>query len=634
MNTILQRAVVSLTALALTLVLAPAGSSGQATGITYLDNARIRVGVNLDDGGKVTFLAPASGPRSGTNLVFQSEQSYYRSELGQPPLWSANADSATVLMSSNDGRTIYTKAVPQSTWPSPPPCQCTLEQWVTIDGSAVRVRNRLSTFLSDARRYPASWQELPALYTLGPSYRLVTYDRDAPYTRGSLHEYTRADGGELFRTPGPGFSATEHWAALVGDDAYGVGLFEPERTRFAGIAGTPDAWPGRVNGYLTAPTLEILDANATYEYRYTLIVGTISQIRSYAYAHRPAARPSYRFTHDRQSWTYRNATDRGSPIQGALRMSVDKDDPQAIGPDSWWQAKQVPRIYVRGRWHTQQHVAEVFWRAPRLGASATRGRTFRVVNDGLFHTYRVDLFRTPTYWGVISGLRLDPVHSAEPDGLVDITCISWKPCPVDRRAEAQLLGSDSVPFLDDFSTGLDGGMWWVGRSGTGPTVAVDNGRLELGMPAGSTPDPGQRWISANLQTRCKLRGDFDAQVDFHLLEWPSANGVHVDFAVADDRALVRLNTGREEIVAWFPPSSASVGYEELKGSLRVRREDNLIYGYVLGEGGWFELTRFRFDSPEGYARLQVGVDSTEFAGKPVLVAFDNFRISSGRLACS
>ena len=233
---------------------------------------------------------------------------------------------------------------------------------------------------------------------------------------------------------------------------------------------------------------------------------------------------------------------------------------------------------------------------------------------------------------VVSGLRLDPVEG-DRGGLVDITCISWKPCPIERKPEARLLGNDDVPFLDDFSQGLDGGTWWVGRSGTGPTVAVADGRLELGVPSGSAPDPGQDWISANIQTRCKISGDFDVQVDFHLLQWPSANGVHVDLAVADERALVRLNTGREEIVAWFPRQTSSIAHDELSGSYRIRRTGSWIYGYVLGEGGWYELGRGRLFGRDAFARLGVGASAKEFSQQPVLIAFDNFRISSGRLVC-
>ncbi len=627
------RALVAGAALIATFSLTPTPANSQSGGTTYLDNGRVRVGIDLDDGGKITFLAPAGGPRSGTNLVFQSVQSYYRNRLNEPAFWHAANDSADVLASSNDGRTVYTKVVPWSTWPSPGPCECTLEQWVSLDGTAIRVRNRLTNFLADTAQYPASWQELPALYTRGSTRRLMTYDRGSPYTNGPLRELTQADGGRPFVEPAPAFRATEHWAALVDDDGFGVGLFEPERTLFTGIAGVPGANPNEVNGYLTAPTPEILDANITYSYAYSLVVGSVSQIRAYAYAHRPDGRPDHHFRADRQSWWYWSATDRGFPMNGALRVRLDQDDPQLIGPEGFWRAKRVPRIYVRGRWQAQQNVAEVFWSTPGRGTAAERSRRFVVVPDGVFRTYRVDLFRTPTYRGTISGLRLDPIADGEPNGLVDITCISWKPCPIDRKAEARMLGNDRVPYLDDFSKELDGSFWWVGRSGVGPTAEVSNERLELSVPADSRPDPGQTWISVNLQSHCRIRGDFDVQVDFRLLEWPPRNGVHVDLGVADDRALVRLNTGREEAVAWFPPQVSSLEQDELTGSFRIRRRGELIYGYLLTRGGWFELSRARFDQPLAFARIGIGVHRDEFGGEPVRVAFDNLRISSGRLVC-
>jgi hypothetical protein len=85
-------------------------------------------------------------------------------------------------------------------------------------------------------------------------------------------------------------------------------------------------------------------------------------------------------------------------------------------------------------WHTTQSVAELFWgRAGDLSQfSGERVRPFQVVADGDFHTYRVDLFRSPGYTGAIDGLRLDPVADGEPGAWVDIACISWKPCPVNR----------------------------------------------------------------------------------------------------------------------------------------------------------------------------------------------------------
>ncbi len=165
--------------------------------------------------------------------------------------------------------------------------------------------------------------------------------------------------------------------AVVGDEhpvllqrlKHDPGPEAPDVTRFSGIPGTSAAVEqGGVNGYLTATTPEILDARVVYSYRYALVLGMLRQIRAYAVAHRPEARPSYRFRSDRRHWWYRNAVDEGSPLGGGLRIRLEKDDPQLIGPEQWWNAKGVPTLYVRGAWHTRQSIAELHW-SPRPAAS-------------------------------------------------------------------------------------------------------------------------------------------------------------------------------------------------------------------------------------------------------------------------
>jgi hypothetical protein len=608
--------VVTLTVL---LLAAPAASSRGQAGMTYLDNGRIRVGVDLDDGGKVTFLAPSTGPRSGVNLVFEAEQSYAQ----------GNEDGAIVLVSSNTGGELYTKVLPR-TGPASA-CDCTLEQWITLDGHAVRVRNKFTNFLADAAPPAAVWNELPALYTRDAVRRLLTYTGSKPYAHRALREYTAADGGQLFVRPGPGWAATEHWAALVDHSGYGVGLFNPEVTGFAGVAGLP----GRLgpNGYVTAASLELLDANATFAFEYRLVVGSLSAIRSYAYRHRPDSRPDYHFVADRQHWTYVNAHDRGFPIRGALRVHVDDDQPQLLGHEQWWPAMRVPRIHIRGRWTTEQRRADVLWATGRWTFSPTNSTSFRVRNDGLFHSYRVQLAGLPGYLGTISGLRLDPVYDGEPGRLVDITCISWKPCPVDAKAEARLVDNDLVPFLEDFSRPLDGRVWQVSRGGVGPAGRVVDGELQLGIPGTSAPDAPNTWAAANVETRCRLTRDYDLQVDFRLLSWPAHNGVTANFGVNYDRQLFRQSYDQEQLGGYFPPGWTGIEYPGLSGSFRLVKLGDTIAGSYRRDGRWERLFLAPVMQADAFAHLSLWTDMAQFAKQDVVVAFDNFRVNRGRMRC-
>jgi hypothetical protein len=604
-------------AVSVLLLAAPAASSRAQAGTTFLDNGRVRVGVDLDDGAKIAFLAPSAGPRSGVNLVFEAEPGYHH----------ANQDGAIVLVSSNTGRELYTKVVPTTSRPSP--CDCTLEHWITLDGNAVRVRSKLTNFLSDASAPQPDWNELPALYTRSGAHRLVTYTGRAPYTRGGLREYTSADGGQFFVRPGPGFAATEHWAALVDDSGFGVGLVNRDVTLFAGIAGP--AGPAAVSGFVTAASRELLDANATFAFEYRLVVGTIAQIRSDAYRTKVDDRPNYRFAADRRHWTYENASDRGFPIRGALRVSLDRDDPQLRGPEQWWRAKDAPRIYVRGRWAGASSVwAQLFW-GPDW--SEAHSRTFRVRTDGRFHSYRLDLAADPGYGATITGLRLDPVYYPSPGALADVTCISWKPCPVDRKAEARLRGNDLVPFLEDFSAPLDPRVWQVSRGGVGPTARVANGRLELSFPATAVPDAPNTWLAVNVETRCRFTGDYDLQADFRLLSWPERNGVVANFGVNYDRQLFRQSFDQEQLGGYFPPGWTGIPYPGLSGSFRLVRLGNTISGFYRPDGRWERVFLAPVTREDAFAHLSLWTDTRQFAKQDVVVSFDNFRVNRGRMRC-
>ena len=84
--------------------------------------------------------------------------------------------------------------------------------------------------------------------------------------------------------------ATEHWAALVDDDDWGLGVIHPGVVRFVGgFYGKPNTGGPNddSNGYVAAVRQEILDHNIVYEYRYTLVLDTLAQIRKEAYKQRP-----------------------------------------------------------------------------------------------------------------------------------------------------------------------------------------------------------------------------------------------------------------------------------------------------------------------------------------------------------
>jgi hypothetical protein len=422
----------------------PADSSDR---MAYLDNGSIKVGVDLERGGSIAYLADA---KDGVNVVNVHDlgrwvgQSYYGGPkpFGTPhPAWkdwpwnpvSAGdvfGNPSKLLEKKNDGKTLYVKSVPMQWALKNVPGDCTFETWITLEGRTVQVRNRLTNQRKDRTQYPAMDQELPAVYTIGKLHRLVTYNGDEPFTQAPLKEIPKrpAKDGKPQWTP---FFGTEHWAALVNDDDWGLGVIRPGVGRFVG------GFSGKANtggpaddptGYVAPVRQEILDHNIVYEYQYTLALDSLTNIRKEAYRQRPkASLPDYHFTKDRQHWWLVNAEDTGWPVKGCWRLKVEKDDPQMIGPEACWDAKDVPKVFVRAAYRTKNKTAELYWEtAEKPGFVPRQSVRLVITPDGEFHTYELDLSACPSYRGKIRRLRFDPVEAGGTGETVDVEFISAK----------------------------------------------------------------------------------------------------------------------------------------------------------------------------------------------------------------
>ncbi|MGO9112103.1 MAG: hypothetical protein ACLP9L_22995, partial [Thermoguttaceae bacterium] len=226
--------------------------------MSFLDNGVIRLGVDLNLGGAITYLSRSGAEQNLVNSYDcgrQIQMSYYSGPVPfavagkQPkPEWrfigwnpiqvgDAFGNSSKLLEHSNDSKQIYVKCIPLH-WPLENVAgECTYECWFSLDGPAVHARCRLVNHRPDHTQYPARHQEYPALYTNGPWYRLMTYTGDRPFTGGKLSRIEKRIG-----EPGPwsGWMATESWAALVNDESFGLGIWIPDCCGFTGgFAGKP-----------------------------------------------------------------------------------------------------------------------------------------------------------------------------------------------------------------------------------------------------------------------------------------------------------------------------------------------------------------------------------------------------------
>ncbi len=310
--------------------------------ILYLENDKIKIGVNLGLGGAVTYLAE-HGKKNLVNSYDwgrQIQMSFYsgpvpyepegfsvREEwksLGWNPIQSGDSCNhpSKILEYKKSENEIYVKSIPMQ-WPMDNcPGECTFETWYQLDGYKVNVRARLVNNRADKTQYSFRHQELPAVYTNGEWYKLVSYIGNNPCTGDSVTEVCNKENGRGW--PWIGFKATEGWAALVDDNNYGLGLYNNITVEwiggFAGEMGSGEAkdFP---TGYISPVACDIIDHNIVYDYDYTLIIGDVDSIREYSVARiKEENVPVFTFENTRNHFCYHGIVDQGYPTNGFLEF--------------------------------------------------------------------------------------------------------------------------------------------------------------------------------------------------------------------------------------------------------------------------------------------------------------------------
>lgn len=206
----------------------------------------------------------------------------------------------------------------------------------------------------------------------------------------------------------------------------------------------------------------------------------------------------------------------------------------------------------------------------------------------------------------------------------------------DDGSDEQVLPRFAVPFADAFEDGrIDGSFWSTGVSGTETSIAETNGRIEVAVGAGAVPGGPFNAIDGQQFLRCGAPGDFDVGVDYELLDWPAANGVQVALSAHFTGGTFvwrESNPFGEFYVGITPSAGTAVVTDDLAGRLRLVRENGIASAMVQDDSGWRVLA----SSPSiGMATFSVQASSFpgRFAGRPVRVAFDDFRLNASELTC-
>jgi len=187
---------------------------------------------------------------------------------------------------------------------------------------------------------------------------------------------------------------------------------------------------------------------------------------------------------------------------------------------------------------------------------------------------------------------------------------------------------------------IDETIWTQFMDGTGWTMSAADGHLEFNFQPGTQPNSSDGTYGGHVGTNCSFPGDFDAQVDFTLVDWPSANGMSVIlWAFFGPRTIgwtaQRNAIGNASYGSYVNGRWHNVGAVDFAGSLRVARRNGTFTAYYRSGGRWLAL-----DSAPMRGTVTIGVGvlggqarGVAFNGHPVVVDLDNFRVTASSPDC-
>lgn len=283
-----------------------AQNQNNTPGELVADNGILTLKLDLTRGGAISFLSLSGSNRSVVNIADEGryiQQSYYagksldRKADGQAPRWSpwpwnpiqvgdAFRNRAKILEYRQDKASLYVRCITMQWDMNNKPAEAEMEQWTTLNGNILEVRNRLTCHRTD-NIYGDSLscsQELPAVYPISALKKLYTYLGTAPFTRAPVQQLEVKNLASGFW--GVYKDVTENWMAFTDENNWGMAVYNPMCTDFlAGLSGVvgKEASDGSTS-YIAPVKKAVLYKNSVYEYKYYILIGTLEEMREKVYS--------------------------------------------------------------------------------------------------------------------------------------------------------------------------------------------------------------------------------------------------------------------------------------------------------------------------------------------------------------
>jgi hypothetical protein len=236
----------------------------------------------------------------------------------------------------------------------------------------------------------------------------MSYTGDRPFTGAPL---THVVNDWHKPWPWTRFLAAEGWAALVDDDGWGLGVFKADGLEFhGGIHGDArsDNPKHGSTAYVAPIHHENFDHNIVYEHRTHFMVGRLAKMRRRFNAMADRRPPAWRFQHDRQHWTVRDATDSGFPMSGAWTVQLGERVARLESGGRCWRAQEASSMKLRIASTGGPMTARIYWkRLEEEHFDRERSVPLELAGDGKVRSQVVQLGSAPSYSGLITGLAIE-----------------------------------------------------------------------------------------------------------------------------------------------------------------------------------------------------------------------------------
>ncbi|MBL8992267.1 MAG: hypothetical protein JNM63_02940, partial [Spirochaetia bacterium] len=262
-------------------------------------------------------------------------------------------------------------------------------------------------------------------------WRLFSYTNTSPFTGGEVSEI------DTVRQKPEDFiwkhvKATESWCAFAKDSGYAIGLIMPGCKAWLGgfsgqrNQGGPHDTP---TSYLAPLYSEHIDHNIVYDYTFTVMLGTVEEIRKQALAMRDDSAYRVRFEKTREHWQLIDARDTGFPIRNGLKITPTNKTASLVSPVMVLDPETSKTVTVKATYRLKDQERkniELVWTPGTSPKDLSAGGiSLPIVNDGQEHDYVFALNQKPAWVKSIGhiAIKLCGGASTKEGDLIEVTAI-------------------------------------------------------------------------------------------------------------------------------------------------------------------------------------------------------------------